>query len=283
VTILAASAVILITLLLRPTRANASKDTRRHAISLGILGMLIGVLLTPSSAIVWRIAPEMTFLQFPWRLTAVLAAILCSSLALLLARVNVRSLWLGLIAVILLPCIVWPAAKTFNQPCDDEDNVAARLAVFRTHMGTDPTDEYTPTYADNEALGHVNPPFWLTEDGNGCPTARGEKPGTSPMNFAITTPKDAVVVLNLRAFPAWLIRVNGILSTQRIDRADGLIAIPLKAGRSEIAISYAMTLDRKIGDGITLLALCAAIALTARRQRISAPSRVSSPSRIIED
>ncbi|MBB5055725.1 hypothetical protein HDF16_000394 [Granulicella aggregans] len=270
VAILAAALVILATLLVRPTRANASPDTRRHAISLSILGILIGVLLIPASAIFWRIAPEMTFLQFPWRLTAVLAAILCSGLALLLARVSVQSLWLGIFAVIVLPCVMWPAAKAFTQSCDDEDNVAARLAVFRTHMGTDPTDEYTPTNADNEALSHVNPPYWLTEDGNGLPSARGEREGTSPMNFAITTPRDAVVVLNLRVFPAWLIRINGNVSTQRVDRADGLIAVPIKAGRSDIAISYAMTLDRKLGDGITLVALCAAIAIAARRRRISA-------------
>jgi hypothetical protein len=270
VTILAAVFVILATLLVRPKGSNVSEHTRRYAISLGILGLLIGVLLTPASAIVWRIAPEMTFLQFPWRLTAVLAAILCSSLALLLGRINVRGLWLSVIAVIVLPCIIWPAAKTFNQFCDDEDNVAARLAVFRTHMGTDPTDEYTPTNADNEALGHVNPPFWLTADGNGSASARGERPGTSPMSFAITSPQDTVVVLNLRAFPAWLIRINGVVSTQRVDRADGLLAIPLKAGRSEIAISYAMTLDRKLGDGITLLALCAAILIAVRGRRDSA-------------
>ena len=270
VAILAAAFVILATILVRPRRANASEGSRRYAISLSVLGLVLGVLLTPVSITLWHIAPEMTFLQFPWRLTAVLAAILCSALALLLARVNSRGLWLGIFAVLVLPCILWPSAKVFNQPCDEEDNVAARLAVFRTHMGTDPTDEYTPTNADNEALAHVNPPYWLTKDGNGSPSARGERPGTSPMNLAIKTPKDAVVVLNLRAFPAWLIRINGTLSTQRIDRADGLIAIPLKAGRSEISISYAMTLDRKLGDGITLLALCAAIVLSARRRRISA-------------
>ena len=270
VAILAAAFVILATLLVRPTQAKGSEQTRRYTISLGILSVLIAVLLTSASAILWRIAPEMTFLQFPWRLTAVLAAILCSSLALLLARVCIPSLRLSVVAIIVLPCILWPAAKAFNQPCDDEDNVSARLAVFRTHMGTDPTDEYTPTGADNEALSHVNPPYWLTDDGNGSPSARGERPGTSPRNFAITSPHDSVVVLNLRAFPAWLIRINGDVSAQRIDRADGLLAVPLKAGRSEISISYAMTLDRKLGDGITLLALCAAIALAARRRRIPA-------------
>ncbi|WP_263376244.1 hypothetical protein [Granulicella aggregans] len=274
VAILAAAFVILAPLLVRPKGSNVSEQTRRYAISLGILGILIGILLTPASAIIWHIAPEMTFLQFPWRLTAVLAAILCSSLSLLLRRINVRSLWLSVIAVIVLPCIIWPAARTFNQFCDDEDNVAARLAVFRTHMGTDPTDEYTPTNADNEALGQVDPPFWLTADGNGAASPRGERPGTSPMNFAVTSPQDTVVVLNLRAFPAWLIRINGIATTARVDRADGLIAVPLKAGRSDISISYAMTLDRKLGDGITLLALCAAILIAVRggRDSTSEPS-----------
>jgi hypothetical protein len=213
----------------------------------------------------------MTFLQFPWRLTAVLAAILCSTLALLLERISFRGLWLVLFTIALLPCVLWPAAKAFNQPCDEEDNVAARLAVFRTHMGTDPTDEYTPANADNEALTHTNPPFWLTADGNAAAPASAGQPDTAPQHLVITSPHDDVAVLNLRAFPAWLIHVNGIIVTARVDRADGLIAVPLKAGRSEIAISYAMTLDRKLGDGNTLLAICAAIAMATRRRRIPAP------------
>jgi hypothetical protein len=190
---------------------------------------------------------------------------------LVLSRISIRSLWLGIFAIGVLPCIIWPAAKVFNQPCDEEDNVAARLAVFRSHMGTDPTDEYTTGSADNEALAHSSPPFWVAEDGAAPAPVSGEQPGTAPMNLSVTTPRESVLVLNLREFPAWLIRVNGRIATKRIERADGLIAIPLKAGRSDVAISYTITWDRELGDGITLLALCVATAMALRRRTAPEP------------
>ena len=267
IAVLAAALVILAPVVMRPVGADSPKYARRTAISLSILAVLIALLLTPLSAAIWRVAPEMSFLQFPWRLTAILAAILCAALALLLNRLKLRGAWPMIFAAIMLPCILWPSAKVFTQACDEEDNVAARLAVFRSHMGTDPTDEYTTGSADNEALAHANPPFWLAEDGDAAAPATGEQPGPAPGHLSITTPRDSALILNLREFPAWLVRVNGSIASERAERADGLIALPLRAGRSEIDISYAMTPDRKLGDGISLTALCAFIGLLLRRRR----------------
>jgi uncharacterized membrane protein len=269
--ILAVTIAIFCTILANTRRVNISDHTQRSAISLGMLAILIGVLLTPVSAVVWRIAPEMTFLQFPWRLTAVLAAVLCVGIAISLSHLNFRRQWVLIVTIVALPCLVWPAVKVFAQPCDEEDNVAARLAVFRSHMGSDPTDEYTTGEADNDALGHANPPFWMSADGNAPAPSGGEQPGTPAMHFTVTTPHTSVLVLNLRAFPAWLLRVNGAATAERVVRADGLLAVPLAAGRSDISISYRVTLDRKLGDSITLIALCAAVTIALRRRTAPKP------------
>ncbi len=45
------------------------------------LTLLIAFLLTPPSAFLWRILPQLHFLQFPWRLCALLAVILCIAVA----------------------------------------------------------------------------------------------------------------------------------------------------------------------------------------------------------
>jgi hypothetical protein len=267
VALLIAAILILAMVLLRPSRPGIPSQPRRQAISLIALALLIGVLLTPVSALVWRIAPEMNFLQFPWRLTAILAAILCAGLALALDRLRLRASSLSVATLVILPCLIWPSVLPFTQSCDDEDTVPARLAVFRSQMGTDPTDEYTTGSADNDVLAHGDPPFWLTDDGNAAAPVTGERPGTAPMHLSIETPHDSVVVLNLREFPAWRVSVNHSEDRDRVERADGLIAVPLHAGRSQIDIAYAMTWDRELGDGVSLVALGAAIGLSLRRKR----------------
>ena len=84
------------------------------------------------------------------------------------------------------------------------------------------------------------------------------------MHFSVAAPRAEDLVLNLRDYPAWRISVNGALQTARVRRADGLIAIPIAAGPSTIAIRYAHTADQTAGDAISLIAL-AMLLVTLRR------------------
>jgi hypothetical protein len=69
------------------------------------------------------------------------------------------------------------------------------------------------------------------------------------------SPGPAFFVINLRDYPAWRITVNGILSTNRPQREDGLIVLPVSGGRSEINITYALSSDEVYGWILTVLSL----------------------------
>jgi hypothetical protein len=265
---------------LRRERTRAISRTGIAAISIGLLAAVIGLMLTPVSAAVWRVAPEMAFLQFPWRLTAVLAAAVCTGVALAVGRLRLSRPLLALGALAIAAGFSLPAAHLFRQECDDEDTVAARLAVFQAHAGTDPTDEYTPVQADNDSLAKSNPPFWLAQDADAPAPAAGT-PGPVPMHFSLRTDEEESLVLNLRDYPAWQVRLNGQEITEKTARADGLIAFPVSPGRSRIDIAYTTTRDQRLGDGISLAAVCGALGLAAfgRRRSVSGAAR----SRIIED
>lgn len=274
VTILIAAVLVFASAALRLRGKSELNVPTRAAISLAVLAAVIGLLLTPLSAVAWRVAPEMAFLQFPWRLTAVLAAAVCAVLAIAVGAVRSRPVILSAGALLIVAAMSWPAIHQFRQVCDDEDRVMARLRVFVMKAGTDPTDEYTPDDADNDALGHANPPFWLAESSDAA--APQASAGPVSMHFAVDAKTAEILVVSLRAYPAWRVRVNGAESKRRIERADGLIAFPVAAGRSQIDMEYAMTDDRRLGDGISLVALCGAIGLAGR-------GRVRSRSRIIGD
>ncbi len=126
----------------------------------GLLAILIAFLLTPPSAFLWRILPQLHFLQFPWRLCALLAPIL-SLFAAVAIRRKFGSAQVSLAALGLAAVLITPSWILFHQSCDEEDAVPGRVALFRSGLGTEATDEYTPTNADPDALHPHDPPYWL--------------------------------------------------------------------------------------------------------------------------
>jgi hypothetical protein len=221
---------------------------------LTILTIAITLLLTPLTTIIWTHAPELAFLQFPWRLTAILAAILAFTIALALAPLNLNPTSTAALSLAIAAALTYPAYTVFHQTCDEEDTVQARLALFQSNQGTEPTDEYTPTNADNDSLAATNPPYWLAPDPNAKAPANAS-PGPAPTHLTLNAPEPEDLILNLRDYPTWRIKLNGTPITNHIQRDDGLIALPLPAGPSTIDIHYAQTLDQTVGDILSLASL----------------------------
>jgi hypothetical protein len=276
---------------------------------LGLLTAGIAVFLTPLSLPLWNHVPQATFLQFPWRLLAILAPVCALTLARAFTNLSERlaissfaTRWVGRIrpaatvfatatlAIVLTAALARPAVHRFRQACDDEDTAPARLALFHSDLGTDPTDEYTPVTADNDALNPENsvhapsPAYWLADTPN-APSPTSTKARTdadddtdvsdhtpqnevatqsaptnlAPTHLTLTTPRAEYLILNLRNYPAWSVSRNGAPIPQDEQREtlrdDGLIAIAVPAGLSTVDIRFTRTADQRVGDILTLVAL----------------------------
>ena len=245
---------------------------------LAILTTGIAFLLTPLSAPIWNHAPEASFLQFPWRLLLMIAPIFALALAhaaierpdapafALLRKVGLTRLTVQIATVTLLAAaLTLPAYYLFRQPCDPADAVPARLALFQSNGGTDPTDEYTPVPADNEILKLNNPSYWLA-DSPDAPAPPTIAPGPAPTHLILAASRAQDLILNLREYPAWRITVNGVPAPHPAQRPDGLVVIPISAGPSTIDIRYAQAFDQTLGYTVTLIAL-ALFLVTLHRER----------------
>jgi hypothetical protein len=235
---------------------------------LTILTLIIALLLTPLTAPIWTHAPELAFLQFPWRLTAILAAILALTIAIALRSLSLKPATTAILTLIIAAALTYPAYHSFHQTCDEEDNIQARLALFQSNKGTEPTDEYTPVNADNDSLAPANPPYWLTPDPDAKAPANMQ-PGPVSNHLAINAPVHEDLILNLRDYPSWRITRNGTPITNRLQRDDGLIAIPISAGRSTIDITYTQTRDQTLGDILSLASLALLLCLLRTGRKIS--------------
>ncbi|HTC75142.1 MAG TPA: 6-pyruvoyl-tetrahydropterin synthase-related protein [Edaphobacter sp.] len=221
---------------------------------LTILTITIALLLTPLTSPIWTHVPELAFLQFPWRLTAILAAILALTIAIALRPLNLKPVTTATLTLVTAAALTCPAYYLFHQSCDQEDTVQARLTLFQSNRGTEPTDEYTPITADNDSLAPTNPPYWLSPDPNAKAPANTTL-GPAPTHLTANPPTPEDLILNLRDYPSWSITRNGTPITNHLQRDDGLIALPIPAGPSTIDIHYAQTMDQTVGDILSLASL----------------------------
>ena len=245
---------------------NSINEAEPPSSSLAILTITITLLLTPLTSFIWNHAPELAFLQFPWRLLAILAAVSALAVAIVITPLKIKPTPTTILTLTIAAALIYPAYTVFHQPCDPEDTVAARLTLFHSNQGTDPTDEYTPTTADNDSLGHPDPAYWLSSDPNAKAPASSQ-PSPTPTHLTLNSPAPEDIILNVRDYPAWRITDNGTLITTRLHRDDGLIAIPVTSGSSVIDITYAQTLDQTFGDVISVSSVVLLIFLVRRDYR----------------
>jgi hypothetical protein len=236
---------------------------------------LILLLLVPISAPLWRYAPQLAYVQFPWRWLLVLAPVAAFFVAGSIVQ-RARTVWL--IATVTAFCVasIIVFTRPFHQYCDGEDNVSAQVTLMHDGTGQEGTDEYTPRDDDNAEVDQDMPAVRVLINPNAEEPDSGKvqnpeyQPDSSVDRHATITvtewsPEYRAVKLDTHApgyavfrlmdYPAWTIHRNGVEIIQRPRRDDGLLTIPVPTGRTEIDIRWHITPDIWIGRGLSLLGL----------------------------
>ncbi|HEX3660282.1 MAG TPA: 6-pyruvoyl-tetrahydropterin synthase-related protein [Acidobacteriaceae bacterium] len=254
-------------------------------------GAVIAALQFRWSDSLWRLAPELRYLQFPWRWLLVLGLVAAALVAIASGRIPALEkarrarAW----ALVLLACgMAALATAVYWQPCDEEDNVQAQMATFQDG-GFSGTDEYTPRGAVSDEIDPGLPPVRVlraagVEEGplnpdedTWTPTPAEEVPATVRVGTWSDERREAVVtssgagyaVLRLMDYPAWRVTVNGaaLPLASRIHRSDGLMVIPVKAGATRIDVRWGTTGDEWAGRWLSLAALAVTLAWMWKERR----------------
>jgi hypothetical protein len=237
---------------------------------------LILFLLLPASTPVWRYAPQLAYTQFPWRWLLIAAPVAALFVAASLAQ---RARAMGLVAIASVLCIasIVICTRPFHQYCDEEDNVAAQVALMHEGSGQEGTDEYTPRDDDNAEIYQDMPEVRIltapeAEEPN---SGKEQNPewqanpaaerhagiqiqhwGAERYEVGIDSPAPGFAVLRLMDYPSWIVRRNSVEIKQRPQRDDGLLTIPVPQGRSQIDIRWHTTPDIWAGRVVSLLGIC---------------------------
>jgi hypothetical protein len=237
---------------------------------------LILVLLVPVSAPLWRHAPQLAYMQFPWRWLLVLAPVVALCVSGSIAYRS-RAPWLSAAGALLCIASIVACTRPFHQYCDDEDNVHAQVALMHDGSGQEGTDEYTPHNDDNAEIVQDMPLVRVLV------TPRAEEPDSGKVqnpeyepdpaserhatitvtewlpehrSVVVNTPAPGYAVFRLMDYPAWSIHRDGAGITERPTRDDGLLTIPVPQGRSQIDVRWRTTWDIWVGRVVSLLGLC---------------------------
>lgn len=268
--------LVLLTLATLAALFTLRRDTIRLQLYLAISTLLIAILLTPLSLPLWLHLPNLQFLQFPWRLLTILSALLAFALALLFHRATLSLRNASLIAVALSLALTVIGYRLYAQQCDTSDRPASIAALYTTHHGAPPTDEYTPLAADNDILRTDNHGYWLATNPNAAapnttPTAAELNPSIdtddtpvpeaqtlsapAPTHYLFHLAHPTYLILNLRDYPAWRVVCNGLVLNNHIQRDDGLLTVLVPAGASTIDLRWHDTPDQVLGLILSALAL----------------------------
>ena len=251
---------------------------------------LILLLQLPASGVLWKYAPHMKFLQFPWRWVMALSVAACVLASMALTGMS-SARWRQISAAGLIIALTIGGAFLFYQPCDDEDAVSPQVAAFHSGQGIEGTDEYTPLGADNAAVQQHLPLvrfFRAAQDDTADNTAvdnpewRPGAAGSLPAGMdakrihgehwmvRIVTSEPGFALLRLMDYPSWKVTVDGTPTPSRPTREDGLMAVPVRAGDHTIEVQWAATTDVIVGrevSAVALLVLAAVVALERKGRR----------------
>jgi hypothetical protein len=182
--------------------------------------------------------------------------------------------------------------RSYFQVCAEEDSVPGMLQMLGGGAGFRGMDEYVPPGADNAlvatglpdaclvsdpaaALGveqhpapdaapddDLPPPVWQAGQGlagqGSCLqvfNALPERVRSHAEHFEVRAEvrQAGTMVLRLRSYPAWRVRVNGQVVNALPKRDDGLVAVPVPAGPVDVTVDWRATPDVLMGRVLSVL------------------------------
>jgi hypothetical protein len=233
------------------------------------------VLLFPVSALFWKFAPKLRFMQFPWRWLLCLSMILSVFIAFGLRRWPARAIVCAG-AILLIVFSGFLIQRPWWEDADDLQELRDNMVQQNTTqpnagaIGYEGTDEYTPTGADSSAIDksarHV------VVDGPEHAGIQVVQWNAESKEFTVEMSAPARLALHLFNYPAWKVEVNGRVVQADTRESTGQMLVPVGTGANRVQITFVRTWDRKVGGWISLitalLVMLWIVAAKARRRAL---------------
>jgi hypothetical protein len=220
----------------------------------------------------WQHLPKLRFVQHPFRWLLCMNAALAMLLTMSTKRWTSRAL-----ASAVLLCAVILAGYRFQRPWwEKASDILAMGDAVTDGAGYEGTDEYVPAGADpyelNKNLPRVSADTGAPVQSDITAWRQTEK------HFSVHAAAPQDITVRLFNYPAWNVVVNGKPTETQTTDVTGLIVIPMAGGNSDVHIHLRRTIDRVIGDIVSLISLALlVVAWFKTRPSHLRPANIASP------
>jgi len=214
--------------------------------TLTVWGTAAAVLMFSFSFPLYRILPELRFVQLPLRW------LLCLNVAFALLLTTSSRAWLlrALACVVMLAVLMWVWHRVQPPWWDNAADVAEMHDNQQSGLGYEGTDEYVPTGADAYEINKDAHRVVFEEDGNSRIYITQWAPESR--SFTASVSHSGKLVLKVFNYPAWMVQVNGRPVQARTLEVTGQMMVPVDTGENQVRITFTRTRDRTIGGLISL-------------------------------
>jgi hypothetical protein len=283
-----AVALVLVTVLAAIPVARKRRDCDVFRV-LAVLALVSIGLMMPFTNFVWRLLPELRFVQFPWRWLDVLALAFAGFVAMAMSQASRRGLaWTGGAAVFVAIGVGATAmVRTAWWDSGDVPAMAASVGSGVSGAGYRGTDEYDPVGCDRYELPGDPDDDERVEGVSATPAPAIEQvdPDTggvvpaSDLRFQIETwsaerrkifvesSAPLTLAVRLLRYPSWEVRVDGRRIVAGALHDNGQMVVPLGRGAHSVDIDFRRTPDRTAGAAISIVSALALLALALGKSR----------------
>ncbi|HEY6301503.1 MAG TPA: hypothetical protein VIX14_00430 [Terriglobales bacterium] len=229
-------------------------------------------LMLSVSNLLWQHLPKLRFVQLPFRW------LLCMNAALAMLLTMAAKRWTSrvLASAVLLAAVIFAGYR--NQPpwWEIASDIRDMSDAVADGTGYEGIDEYVPVGADPYEL-NKNLPRVSTD--TGAPVqSKIMAWGQTEKHFTIHAAAPQNITVRLFNYPAWDVVVNGKLTQTQTTDVTRLIVIPVAAGDSDVHIHFRRTIDRVIGNIVSLISLVLlVVAWIETRPSHIGPANIASP------
>jgi uncharacterized membrane protein len=229
------------------------------------LSLAIGLLMLPVTSLLWRLLPELRFVQFPWRWMSIL--VVCA-ICLMTASLEGKWRWVWPVALAVLTS--GSGLYLVKHTWWDTEDMPSLQAALLDQSGFEGTDEYDPAGDDHTDLPQKQPRARFL----GAPQAQASSEReifvdewtAERRRLRIVTAGPSRIALRLLDYPAWRIRVNGHQVAAQHVAGTRQMVVPVSPGESRIELQFTRTRDRTLGGWLSVLSLTVSLALLMRRK-----------------
>lgn len=225
-----------------------------------LLGAVATFLMLRISSIFWDVVPKLRYVQFPWRWMALLAVPFAVFLGSAMGRKRHGYIW---VAATFL--VVSAAGFTLvRQGWWSRADIPFLRNAIAQQVGFDGTDEYDPAGDDHTNVPQKKNAEVQVMDTDSTPgpnvpaKVRVDRWVPEEKEVTVSTRDPFALGLRLLNYPAWQVKVNGVLATPLHGEDFSQMLVALKSGESHIQVKFRRTWDRTAGG---LLSLCALLAM----------------------